>query len=279
MWLGERWIKRMTVPELFRMGGWLNSPGRLYLRVNRLKTTPEELLLALRTAEIAADPVPGLNAVVIDGASQVDRLPGYDSGWFAVQDPSAMRAALRLAPQPGQRVWDVCAAPGGKTCHLAELMNDTGQVIATDVRPERLRLIDQNRERLGTSIVRTQLIGEDGTNLPDGPFDAILIDVPCSNTGVLGKRPEARWRITAAGITELNHVQERLLNAALDRLAPHGRLAYSTCSIEPEENSELVARVLSRRQGFQVMNEELFMPGSPADGGYQALLVRSDRKQ
>jgi len=183
-----------------------------------------------------------------------------------------MQAARRLAPLPGQRVWDVCAAPGGKTCHLAELMNNTGHILATDIRPERLRLIEENRARLGADIVETQLISEDGSHLPDGPFDAILIDVPCSNTGVLGKRPEARWRITAAGITELNHIQERLLNNALDRLAPHGRLVYSTCSIEPEENSQLVARVLARRPNVKLIEEELFLPGQPSDGGYQALL-------
>ena len=185
-----------------------------------------------------------------------------------------MQAAVRLAPKPGDRVWDVCAAPGGKTCHLAELMSNTGSIIATDIRPERLRLIEENRERLGADIISPQWIGEDGTGLPDGPFDAILIDVPCSNTGVLGKRPEARWRITASGIIELNRVQERLLSDALARLAPQGRAVYSTCSIEPEENSQLVARVLSRFPGIRFVEEASFLPGQPSDGGYQALLIR-----
>ncbi|MBS0205261.1 MAG: 16S rRNA (cytosine(967)-C(5))-methyltransferase RsmB [Planctomycetes bacterium] len=272
LWLGERWLQRIHAPELFRLGAWFNVPGRVVLRVNQLRSTTESLLESFQQMTIPVRRVEEFAAVVLEGASQIERLPGYEQGWFAVQDLSAMQAARRLAPQPGQRVWDVCAAPGGKTCHLAELMNNTGHVLATDVRPERLRLIEENRARLGADIVETRLISEDGNHLPDGPFDAILIDVPCSNTGVLGKRPEARWRITAAGITELNRVQERLLNNALDRLAPNGRVVYSTCSIEPEENHQLIAHVLARRPRIQLVEEELFLPGQPSDGGYQALL-------
>lgn len=274
-WLAQRWSDRMTAEQLFQIGRWFNAPGKVHLRVNRLRSTREELLNAITSAGVAAHAVTGLDALQLEDASQIDRLPGYDQGWFAVQDVSAMQAARRLSPQPGQRVWDVCAAPGGKTCHLAELMNNAGMVIATDIRPERLQLIDQNRIRLGADIVQTRLIGEDGSNLPDGLFDAILVDVPCSNTGVLGKRPEARWRITAAGITELNRIQERLLSVALDRLVPGGRLVYSTCSIEPEENHELVARVLARHAEIRLDHQEMLLPGAPTDGGYQALLLRS----
>lgn len=278
-WLAERWMKRpgalaISPSALFRMGAWFNSPGRVLLRVNRLRTTRDLLMKTFEQAGISAQSVEGLDAVVLDGAAQIDRLPGFTQGLFAVQDLSAMQAAIRLAPQPGDRVWDVCAAPGGKTCHLAELMNNTGTIVATDVRPERLRLIEENRERLGADIIRPQLIGEDGSGMPDGPFNAVLVDVPCSNTGVLGKRPEARWRITASGITELNRVQERLLGDALERLAPHGRAVYSTCSIEPEENGQLVARVLARHPDIRLREEVAFLPGEPSDGGYQALLVR-----
>jgi 16S rRNA (cytosine967-C5)-methyltransferase len=275
-WLGERWLKRMDPAELFRLGSWFNSSGKLTLRVNNLRGTRERLVASFQEAGIEARPIDGFDAIVLEsGGTQIDRLPHFDDGWFGVQDLSAMQAALRLAPKPGARVWDVCAAPGGKTCHLAELMQNTGLVVATDVRLERLKLIDENAARLGVEIIRTELIGEDGSQAPDGLFDAILIDVPCSNTGVLGKRPEARWRITPAGITELNHVQERLLSMALDRLAPNGRAVYSTCSIEPEENNELIARVLSRRPDIRLIEDERFLPGAPTDGGYQALLVRT----
>ena len=274
-WLAERWASRMQPAELFRLGAWFNSAGRLCLRVNRLRTTGDALLKEFAQAGIAAQHVAGTGSLLLEESRAIEKLPGYEEGWFAVQDVSASRAAERLAPQPGQRVWDVCAAPGGKSCHLAELMNNSGEVIATDIRPDRLAIIEENRQRMGASIIQTRLIGEDGSRLPDGPFDAILVDVPCSNTGVLGKRPEARWRITPTGILELNRVQERLLIAAIERLAPNGRLVYSTCSIEPEENGDLVRRVMSQRTDVKLAEEELFLPGQPTDGGYQALLVRA----
>ncbi len=274
LWLVERWASRMKPPDLFRLGAWFNTTGRLHLRANQLRTTRDDLMAALTDAGIAAQPVGDAGSVALEESCAVDRLPGYAEGLFAVQDLSASRAAMRLAPQPGQRVWDVCAAPGGKTCHLAELMQNSGEIIATDIRPERLALVEENRQRLGASIITTRLIGEDGSQQPEGPFDAILVDVPCSNTGVLGKRPEARWRITPTGILELRRVQERLLTAAIERLAPHGRVVYSTCSIEPEENADLVRRVVSGRSDVKLVEDELFLPGQPTDGGYQALLVR-----
>ena len=205
-------------------------------------------------------------------------LPGYDDGWFAVQDPSADRARgsdwLRSRGQLGVGRL-ACRSRWQDDVTLAELMNNAGQIVATDIRPERLQLIEQNYERLNVGIIQTRLVGEDGANLPNGPFDSILVDVPCSNTGVLGKRPEARWRIAPEGVIELNRVQEMLLNAALDRLAPQGRLVYSTCSIEPAENECVVAKVLAERPQFRLIEQELFLPGSPTDGGYQALLCRS----
>lgn len=273
-WLGERWMKWMDRSALFKLGDWFNSPGRLLLRVNRLRTTRDDLLRELQQASIAARPIDQFEAIELDESTSIERLPRFQEGWFAVQDLSAMHAALRLGLEPGQRVWDVCAAPGGKTCHLAEVMKNKGSIIATDIRPERLKLVEDNADRLGVDIIQTRLIGEDGSGMPAGPFDAILVDVPCSNTGVLGKRPEARWRITPEGITELNRMQEQLLRAAIDRLAPQGRLVYSTCSIEPEENSLLVARVLSRYPAIKLIEEQLFLPGDPSDGGYQALLNR-----
>ena len=131
----------------------------------------------------------------------------------------------------------------------------------------------ENAARLGVTIVRTQLVDEEGYRLPAGPFDAILIDAPCSNTGVLGKRPEARWRITPEGIEALNQVQANLLGRALERLAPGGRLLYSTCSIEPAENRKIVQQVLAYFPQARLLEEVQYMPGQPGDGAYQALIT------
>ena len=170
----------------------------------------------------------------------------------------------------------MCAAPGTKTMHLAELMQNTGTLIATDVNEQRLLLVNESSTRLGVDIVQTQPIAADGHDLPAGPFDAILLDVPCSNTGVLGKRVDARWRITADDLVELPQIQRRLLEAAYGRLAPRGRILYSTCSIEVEENRSLIDAFLAAHPDLTKADEAEFVPGRPADGGYQALLVHGD---
>jgi 16S rRNA (cytosine967-C5)-methyltransferase len=180
-----------------------------------------------------------------------------------------------LSPRAGETILDLCAAPGAKTTHLAERMGNEGTVIATDIRAERLRRVEDNCRRLGISIVRPTLVSGSGEDLPIGPFDAVLVDVPCSNTGVLGKRPEARWRIDASEIAELSHQQRALLVMACLRLKPGGRVVYSTCSIEPEENEAIVRNVLETHPEMTLIDERHHSPGRPADGGYQALLQRA----
>jgi 16S rRNA (cytosine967-C5)-methyltransferase len=212
--------------------------------------------------------------VGLPSGASVLNLPGWNEGHFSVQDETAQHAALTLAPQPGETVLDLCAAPGTKTGHLAELMQNRGTIIATDVSEDRLEKVRDNARRLQLEIIQTVLIDRDGTNIPDGPFDAILIDAPCTNTGVLGKRIEARWRITPRDIDELSALQQRLLEQAADRVRPGGRIVYSTCSIEPEENENNVQNFLSSRPEFELRSERGFRPGDPSDGGYQALLVR-----
>ncbi len=207
-----------------------------------------------------------------DAPIRIDRLPGFNEGWFVVQDESAQRVAALLAPQPGETILDLCSAPGTKTTHLAELMRNEGRIIATDVSEERLKRVDENCLRLGITIVETKVISNETLDLPAGPFDAILIDAPCSNTGVLGKRPDARWRIQLDDLEELSRIQLRLLLAAADRLKPGGRILYSTCSIEPEENSAVIEAVGHFRQKLKLEMTNELIPGRSADGGFQSLL-------
>ena len=273
LWLMERWTKRFEAAELIRLCGWFNSTPPLMIRANSIRSSFDEVLNAFQSAGIAAHPLGDTDSIIVEDVSRVDQLSGYQDGWFVVQDYSASCAARRLAPQPGQRVWDVCSAPGGKTCHLAAIMQNHGEIIATDIRSDRLEIVDENAARLGVDIIRTQLVDEPGFRLPAGPFDAILVDVPCSNTGVLGKRPEARWRITPDGIEELKNVQANLLGRALERLAAGGRLVYSTCSIETAENEQIVRQVLKYFPNARLVEEEQFIPGQPGDGAYQALII------
>ena len=205
--------------------------------------------------------------------AHVPSLPGFNDGHFTVQDPSATSAGGLLAPVPGQRVLDLCAAPGTKSTHLAELMENRGQVVAVDSHPERLERIAPAANRLGLSIIEPVLVDESGENLPSGPFDAVLVDVPCSNTGVLGKRPEARWRLEPNEPTRLAELQLRLLEQAAGTVAPGGRLVYSTCSVEPVENDQVVERFLDNRPDFEQVQRQEHVPGQPADGGFQSLLL------
>jgi len=185
-----------------------------------------------------------------------------------------MFASLLLAPKPGEQILDLCAAPGGKTTHLAELSDDRAMIIACDVATGRLQRIIENAMRLQLTSIHPQLVRKDGSDFPEGPFDAVLVDVPCSNTGVLNRRPEARWRCDRNSIDELVLLQTRLLLQACERVRSNGRVVYSTCSLEPEENRGVVDAVLSALPDFRLDREILHLPGQPADGAYQALLVR-----
>lgn len=271
-WLVARWAGRVESPQLLRLGFWFNTPPRPTLRVNTLVTTRELLLARLREAGIGAEEGRHPHAIRLAQSVRVTTLPGFDEGWFAVQDESAMEAATRLAVQPGERVLDLCAAPGGKTLHLAALMRNEGEIIAADSDQRRLKQVADSARRLHASIITCETIPADTSRLPAGPFDAVLLDVPCSNTGVLGKRPEVRWRLTPADLVELPQIQSRLLQAALRLVRPGGRLLYSTCSIEPEENGQLIQRVLRKQKRLRLVEERLHWPGEPCDGAYQALL-------
>jgi 16S rRNA (cytosine967-C5)-methyltransferase len=273
-WLVDHWRARFSFDELQRLGFWFNSPSALTLKVNLLRITRESFLKALAEAGVEASAGELPESVRLSGSTRIEQLPGFAQGWFAVQDEAAMHAAHLLAPGPGEAILDLCAAPGTKTTHLAELMQNRGRIVATDVSPERLARVAENCRRLGIEIVEPQIIREDSVDAPAGPFDAALVDVPCSNTGVLGKRPEARWRISPADLVELPEIQKRLLAAACERVLPGGRVAYSTCSLEPEENADVVRWLLARDDRFRLREERLHLPGAPADGAYQALLER-----
>jgi 16S rRNA (cytosine967-C5)-methyltransferase len=271
LWLAERWFDRHGFDECVRLGFWFNSPPGMWLRVNALKGNREQYLKLLFERDIRAEANDLPQGLKLLGGANVRELPGYDDGLFSVQDFTAMRAALALAPQPGWKVLDLCAAPGGKTTHLAELMHNSGKIVACDIVPQRLDTVMQLCKRLGITIVEPKLL-VDGTDAPEGPFDAVLADVPCSNTGVLARRPEVRWRLQPQEFPHLIELQTRLLHTALDRVKPGGVVLYSTCSIEPEENQGVVRAVLNERRDATCEADHVSIPGRPADGGFWARL-------
>jgi 16S rRNA (cytosine967-C5)-methyltransferase len=207
----------------------------------------------------------------------VAKLPGFVEGLFTVQDPSASNAAALLDPQPGWMILDLCAAPGTKTTQLAELTQDAAQIIATDIDASRLTRVHENLTRLGVGSVTVIRYCEVAQKTPAG-YDAILLDVPCSNTGVLAKRVEARFRLGQSPAQELVRTQRALLEKAATLLKPGGRICYSTCSVQRAENSDLIRSFLKANRQFELVAEELLLPkatGFDHDGAYAAILAQT----
>ena len=198
-------------------------------------------------------------------------LESFQKGWFYMQDPSTVLAVRELDPRPGETILDLCAAPGGKTTLIAQLMNNQGRIIAHDNVPDRLKLIQENITRLGITCAET-------TSALDprlSTFDRILVDAPCSNTGVLRRRVDLRWRIQPDEIERLHATQLDLLQKSAARLKPGGTLAYSTCSLEPEENTALVQQFLATQPGFKLERERQLLPFvDGVDGAYVARMIR-----
>ena len=272
-WLALRWHTRWGYEETARLGFWFLEPAPVWLRVNILRTDRESFVQRLREAGL--NPVLGEHpqAVRLEEGIPVRDVPGYSEGHFVVQELSAMKLASAVDPKPGSRVLDLCAAPGGKTTHLAELMGDRGRITACDRDAGRLTPLAATIVRLGLTSIEMKPI-EEGHAPPAGPFDAALVDVPCSNTGVLGRRPEVRWRLTLKEVAKLVPLQTKLLLHAIARTAPGGVIVYSTCSIEPEENADVVRAVLGEARNVALEAEEFSTPGQPADGGYWARLQK-----
>jgi len=211
----------------------------------------------------------------IAGPHAVTQLPGFAEGLFSVQDLSASMAVRILDPRPGWSILDLCSAPGSKTTQIAELSRDAASVTATDIDATRLERVAENIARLGlksiTIVPHAQL--ERGTER----FDAILVDAPCSNTGVLSRRVEARFRVTAQAVKDIAAIQKGLLAKTAGLVKPAGRICYSTCSIQRRENQDMVRDFLAGHSDFELASESLLLPSIGPfdhDGAYVALLVR-----
>jgi len=275
--LAERWLERFGgLAEAARIAAHADTRAAVILRVNRLRANVRSVVEALAAADVQAWPHANGLSVVLAGQADLGGLQVFRDGWVQIQDATASDVVVAARAGPGMKVLDFCAAPGTKTTHLAELMNDEGQIVAQDVSPDKLKRIEANCRRLGISIVTTRL-ADDLAGLEPRSFDLALVDAPCSNTGVLARRAEARWRFDPGKLDKLARDQRFLAVAAAQFVRSGGRLVYSTCSIEPEECSQ-VAKYLARPgRGMRVIREELVLPGGAdeptawRDGGYYAI--------
>ena len=274
--LAARWIEAFKgLAGATEIAMHANCRAPMTVRPNTLKTDTATLLARFADAEISAAPhANGLSIVIYDRAEALAS-ELFADGHFQPQDATATAAGLAAGPSPGMRVLDTCAAPGTKTTHLAELMNNTGEIVALDV-PRKLELIKTNCLRMGISIVSTMSASQLGSLDPHS-FDVVLADVPCSNTGVLARRPEARWRFDEKSMASLVDDQRFLALAAAAFVKPGGRLVYSTCSLEDEEGGRVVAYVARKADTLSLVSEKLTIPAGASeptqwrDGGYQAI--------
>lgn len=270
------WLARMLAKdwpddsaELLRRN---NEAPPLILRVNVLKRSREAYLTALREAGIPARASAiGESAIIVETPLPVEKLPGFAEGVVSVQDTAAQLAAPLLDPRPGQRVLDVCAAPGGKTVHILESCPDLKELVAVDIAPERTARIQENLTRAGLTAT---LLTADATRPGDWwdgrPFDRILLDAPCSATGVIRRHPDIKVLRKPSDILELKALQGRILEAVWPLLAPGGRLLYATCSVLRRENESRIAEFLDAHSEARELPIEADW-GRPARHGRQIL--------
>jgi len=285
-WMVTRWLSNHPVDVVERFLIWNNRRPSVTLRVNRLKSSPEEVIASLERAGLTPHPTHYdpyfLN---IDHPGDLRRLPEIKEGLVSVQDLSQGLVARILDAKPGEEILDLCAAPGGKTTHLAELAPEAS-ITSTDKSEERLDYLRTMISRMGYKNVSVS--NYDIVLSSKRQYDAVLVDAPCTGTGVLSRRPDLRWRRQPDEVRRMAAVQLSLLHYAADRLKPGGRIVYSTCSIEPEENRDLIRRFTEDRRDFTTApisvplpeacgvgeKLELLGPEIGADGVFATILKR-----
>lgn len=251
-WMVKRWLKRYGFSGTEDLCRSNNEPAPLWIRTNTLKITREELVKKLE--EEGVEVRIGKRApesLLLEKVGSLEKLPSFQEGLFTVQDESSQLVAHVLKPQPGEKVLDACGAPGGKTTHLAQLMDNQGEIFAFDIHSHKIPLIEELAKRLGIRIIVAQV--GDARELPGielASCHKVLVDAPCSGLGVIRRRADMRWQKEEQEIGALPELQLAILERAAQCVAPKGELVYSTCTIEPEENFEVVREFLAKHPEF-----------------------------
>jgi 16S rRNA (cytosine967-C5)-methyltransferase len=269
----KRWRKIFGGKAVVDLCTWNNRPAPVYARINQLKISPTDFVRIY----------PG--SLILPNLENFVGLPGHiteaiAAGHCYIQDPSTAIACQLLDPRPDEKILDACAAPGGKTSYLAELMQDRGVVVACDRDPQRIDLLEENLARLGVKIARAMRHDWTASRIPReigslAPFDRILIDAPCSNTGVMRRRVDVRWRLREGDFLRMQKRQLEIIDATADLLRPGGVLVYSTCSIEPEENEQVLNKIATRQPILRLEEQKQLLPfREHFDGAFAARLVK-----
>mgnify|MGYP001136526347 FL=1 len=269
--LGKKWDKEIHS---------LNQLADVILRVNTLKTTKEKLQNNLQELEIETENIKGYpQALKLVKRTNVFVTEAFKNGWFEVQDASSQKVAKFLNPKPGTRVVDTCAGAGGKSLHIAALMDNKGQVIALDIYENKLKELKRRAKRNGAHNIETRTI--DSSKVIKKLIqkaDKILIDAPCSGIGVLKRNPDSKWKLQPEFLETIKNTQREILDSYSRMVKPGGQMVYATCSILPSENEKQVQDFLERKSGkdFKFVKEEKVFPSeSGFDGFYMALLQKN----
>lgn len=273
LWLTERFVRLFGSERTEKLLSLNNTPPPLTVHANPLKTTPEELCAAFARLGGQAEPVPDVPGCLwVSGIGDVTATALWEQGHFLIADPAARKIVDLLAPCPGEHILDCCAAPGGKSFLLAFALMGQGFVSAMDLYPHKVKLLEAGIRRLGLTKKVLPMHGDATSFLTIPGYDAILADVPCSGIGVIRKKPDIRSK-TPEGIAALPELQLKILQTAVKSLKPGGRLVYSTCTLLPEENEQVIQSFLRDNPGFSLVSETtLFPPESNTDGFYYAKL-------
>ena len=280
-WLCQRWEKRWGGESLQKFLECNNTPPITFARANTLKTTPENLAAIWEKENVRFVPrqfdwVKGDLVFELRSHPPLAEMPSFQQGLFYVQDPSTLLAVTMMAPQSGEAILDLCSAPGGKTTFIAQLMTDRGLIMAQDPHMLRRKMVEENSRRLGIKSVRVAAPAEGVNPELSTPYDRVLVDAPCSNTGVMRRRVDLRWRIKESEISRLASKQLDLLETAAKQVRAGGILVYSTCSVEPDENEEVVRKFCEAASNFRLEQERTLLPFRDAvDGAYVAGLRRN----
>jgi 16S rRNA (cytosine967-C5)-methyltransferase len=265
----SRWQRNFGGKAMAALCAWNNQPPPIYARINRLKLDPEQF--AKRYPESQLLPRNPSFVEVSDFTTEALR-----RGHYYIQDPSTTIAVRLLDPQPGEKILDACAAPGGKTSHLAELMQNNGVIVACDREARRIAVLEENIARLGIGIAKVYRHDWTRAKIPKeieslAPFDRILVDVPCTNTGVMRRRVDVRWRLRPNSVAEIRSQQLEIVRAAARLLKPGGTLVYSTCSLEPEENEQAMQQLMVEAPYWRLIEQKYCRPfEDDFDGAYAA---------
>ncbi|WP_053956945.1 16S rRNA (cytosine(967)-C(5))-methyltransferase RsmB [Inediibacterium massiliense] len=262
LWLVKKWLNEFGQDFTMKLLKANNETPKLSIRVNTLKTTKEKLIKMLQTEGVEVDKNTNAEECLhLDHVGNIEELKSYQEGLFQIQDESSMLVGLVLNPKSGECIVDVCAAPGGKTTHIAQIMKNQGQIIARDIYPHKLNLIKENAKKLGIENIIVQEFDAQKIDVDlIQKADRVLVDAPCSGLGIIRRKPELKYNKTPDHIKEITKIQLEILKNASQYVKDNGVLVYSTCTIEKEENIEVIKKFIEYDKNFEIIDVNPYIP-------------------